>query len=204
MTLEEYYGSALSTLLDAEKLLRGLIKQYPQQLPEDLKTIVYDCSRIKSPESMMHKLETLALPTDCHTALENTFDAVGLRIICAFTEDVYTIVSWLKTRPELEIIREKDFIAYPKPNGYRSYHLQVWLRCLQIPSEIQVRTIATDFWATLEHQLKYKKDIPHEDLIRSELKRCADEIASVDLSMQTIRDIIRTSIEENIRRISYE
>lgn len=196
MTPEEYYGSALSALLDGEKLLQNLIDQYPQNLPEDLKTIVYGCTRIKSPESMVKKLTFLDLPTDCRSALENTFDAVGLRIICAFTEDVYTIVSWLKTRRELEIIREKDYIAYPKPNGYRSYHLQVWLPSLQIPAEIQVRTIATDFWATLEHQMKYKKDIPHEELIRSELKRCADEIASVDLSMQTIRDIIRSSIEE--------
>ena len=179
MTPEEYYGSALPSLLCAEKLLRDLIEQYPRQQPKDLNAIVYYCSRIKSPESMMHKLEALALPTDCFTALDNTFDAVALRIICAFTEDVYTIVRWLKTRPELEIIREKDYIAYPKPNGYRSLHLQIWLKALQLPAEIQVRTIATDFWATLEHQLKYKKHIPHEELIRSELKRCADEIASV-------------------------
>lgn len=197
LTREEYYGSSFATLQCAEKLLQDLMVQYPQQRPEDIKAIVYYCSRIKSPESMIHKLETLSLPTDCCTALRNTFDAVGLRIICAFTEDVYTIVSWLKTRPELKIIREKDYIAYPKPNGYRSYHLQIWLPQVQLPAEIQVRTIATDFWATLEHQLKYKKDIPHEELIRSELKRCADEIASVDLSMQTLRDIIRTSIEEN-------
>lgn len=197
MTHEEYYGPTLEILRYAEKQFRDMMEQFPKYLPEDLKTIVYYCSRIKSPESMIHKLEALDLPSDSTTALANTFDAVGLRIICAFTEDVYTIVSWLKTRTELHILREKDYIAYPKPNGYRSYHLQVWLSDQNIPAEIQVRTIATDFWATLEHQLKYKKDIPHEDLIRSELKRCADEIASVDLSMQTIRDIIRTSIEEN-------
>lgn len=196
MTPQEYYGPMLDSLRCAEIQLRDMMEQFPKHLPEDLKPIVYYCSRIKSPESMIQKLENRNLSTDCNTALACTFDAVGLRIICAFTEDVYTIVSWLKTRSELEIIREKDFIAYPKPNGYRSYHLQVWLPGLQIPAEIQVRTIATDFWATLEHQLKYKKDIPHEELIRSELKRCADEIASVDLSMQTIRDIIRTSIEK--------
>lgn len=196
MTAEEYYGPALKSLQYAEKQLRDMLKQFPTHAPEDVKPIVYFCSRIKSPDSMMHKLKTLQLPTDGNTALENTFDAVGLRIICAFTEDVYTIVSWLKTRKEFHIIREKDYIAYPKPNGYRSYHLQVWLPNLELPAEIQVRTIATDFWATLEHQLKYKKDIPHEKLIRSELKRCADEIASVDLSMQTMRDIIRSSIEE--------
>ena len=78
-----------------------------------------------------------------------------------------------------------------KPNGYRSIHLCVRLRELGVLAEIQVRTIAMDFWATLEHQLKYKKSIPCEGLIRSELKRCADEIASADLSMQTIREIIK-------------
>ena len=196
MTPEEYYGPALDSLRRGQTQLQAMMEQFPKHLPEDLKPIVYYCSRIKSPESMMRKLEMLNLPTDCRTAMTHTFDAVGLRIICAFAEDVYNIVSWLKSRKEIHVLHEKDYIAYPKPNGYRSYHLQIQLPDLEVPAEIQVRTIATDFWATLEHQLKYKKDIPHEELIRSELKRCADEIASVDLSMQTIRDIIRTTIDE--------
>lgn len=197
MTNEEYYGSMYSNMLSAQEQLLALANQYPQSVASDLKPIVYVCSRIKSPESMQQKLTMLGLPTDSHTALSQVYDAVGLRIICAFTEDLYRIVHWLKSRPELDIPQEKDYIAYPKANGYRSFHLQVRVRELQLPAEIQVRTIAADFWATLEHQLKYKKDIPHEELIRGELKRCADEIASVDLSMQTIRDIIRTSIEKN-------
>lgn len=197
MVFEEYYGNIYPTMLLVQQQLQSLITQYPERGPEDVKPIIYCCSRIKHPNSMVEKLTSLKLPTDAETALTKVFDAIGLRIICAFTEDAYGIVNWLKTRPELEIVREKDYIAYPKPNGYRSYHLQLRLTKQQFPAEIQVRTIATDFWATLEHQLKYKKDIPHEELIRSELKRCADEIASVDLSMQTIRDIIRTSIEEN-------
>lgn len=194
MTNEDYYGDAYPSVLLAQQQLLTLMEQFPVKEPIDVKPIVYYCSRIKHPESMMRKLERLGLPTDSKTALSEVYDAVGPRIICAFTEDVYTIVSWLEGTPQLEILREKDYIAYPKANGYRSFHLQVWLKEPELPAEIQVRTIATDFWATLEHQLKYKKDIPHEELIRSELKRCADEIASVDLSMQTIRDIIRTTI----------
>lgn len=201
MTNEEYYGSAYINMLRAQTQLQELISIFPDQNAADLKPIVYCCTRIKRPESMIQKLKLLDLPIDSSTALSEVYDAIGFRIICAFTEDVYTIVHWLKSRPEIEVVREKDYIAYPKPNGYRSLHLQIWLTEVHLPAEIQVRTIATDFWATLEHQLKYKKDIPHEELIRSELKRCADEIASVDLSMQTIRDIIRTSIEENNRRI---
>lgn len=201
MTQEEYYGNAYPLMLRAQRRLQELVSQYPQKESENMRPIVYSCSRIKSPDSMIRKLEARGLSPTSDQALSAVFDAIGLRIICAFAEDVYKIVSWLKDRSEFDIIREKDYFACPKPNGYRSYHLQIRLSEEQLPAEIQVRTIATDFWATLEHQLKYKNDIPHEELIRSELKRCADEIASVDLSMQTIRDIIRISIEENNRRI---
>ena len=197
MTIEEYYGSAFPAMKLAEQTLLELIDQYPQSEPNDLKAIVYCCSRIKNPESMNRKLASLGISCDGSTALEKTFDAVGVRIVCAFAEDVYQIVNWLKQQPSIRIVHEKDYIAYPKPNGYRSYHIQLRMAESSLPAEIQIRTSAIDFWATLEHQLKYKKDIPHEELIRSELKRCADEIASVDLSMQTIRDIIRTCIEKN-------
>ena len=91
---------------------------------------------------------------------------------------------------EIEIIKIKDYIAYPKENGYRSYHMILKIKELNLNAEIQIRTIALDFWANLEHQMKYKKHIKNEEMIRSELKRCADEIASVDLSMQTIKDLI--------------
>ena len=196
MTIEEYYGSAFPAMKHAEQALLELIEQYPQSESNDLKAIVYCCSRIKNPDSMNRKLASLGISCDGSTALEKTFDAVGVRIVCAFAEDVYQIVNWLKQQSSIRIVHEKDYIAYPKPNGYRSYHIQLRMAESGLPAEIQIRTIAIDFWATLEHQLKYKKDIPHEELIRSEWKRCADEIASVDLSMQTIRDIIRISIEE--------
>lgn len=196
MTQEEYYGPHYVPMLRAQETLLDLTKRFPAGDALDVKPIVYCCSRIKSPDSMIRKLRRRGFPTDCQSALTNVHDAVGLRIICAFAEDVYQIVAWLKKNGGFVILREKDYFAYPKPNGYRSYHLQIWLPEFDLPAEIQVRTIATDFWATLEHQLKYKKHIPHEELIRSELKRCADEIASTDLSMQTIRDIIRTSVEE--------
>lgn len=198
MTLNEYYGPSFMAMQQTEAFLVELIAQYPQQELENLKSIVYCCSRIKSPESMNRKLDSRNLPQNGATALDQLYDAVGIRIVCAFTEDVYKIIAWLRSQEELQIDCEKDYISYPKSNGYRSYHLQIRLPQTGIPAEIQVRTIATDFWATLEHQLKYKQNIPHEELIRGELKRCADEIASVDLSMQTIRDIIRTSnIEES-------
>ena len=113
------------------------------------------------------------------------------RIVCSFAGDVFAIVERLENDPDIEIADKKDYLSYPKPSGYRSVHLCVTLRQTGMHAEIQIRTIAMDFWATLEHQLKYKKSVSNESLIKSELRRCADEIASVDLSMQTIREILK-------------
>lgn len=94
------------------------------------------------------------------------------------------------------VLETKDYISYPKENGYRSYHLILGLRAgpgRGMTVEVQLRTIAIDFWASLEHQLKYKRQVPHARLVREELRRCADEIASVDLSMETIRELLAGS-----------
>lgn len=193
MTCEEYYGSRLACLKRTEQLLLDIIHEYPtQSYPNGVEPILYCKSRIKKPESMMRKLEGRGIPTDGATALEKTHDAVGVRIVCSFLDDVYKIAGWLRSRPEFEIVKTKDYIAYPKPNGYRSLHLVLSFPApdQKLMAEIQLRTIAIDFWAALEHQMKYKKDIEHEKTIRSELKRCADEIASVDVSMQTLRELI--------------
>lgn len=194
MTYEEFYGSAYKTMKKTEEKLSELIILYSntKREKEGVKPVVYFCSRIKTPESMMRKLARRGYDVTVHAALNQVFDAIGIRVVCAFAEDVYRLVRWLKEQTMFHIIEEKDYYEYPKPNGYRSYHILIRMKDKEgMLAEIQVRTIANDFWATLEHQLKYKKDLEHEELIRKELKRCADEIASVDLSMQTIRDIIR-------------
>lgn len=194
MTCEEYYGGPFDWLKQVEQSLRDIICEYPTQgYPHGIEPILYCKSRIKSPESMMRKLERKGISTDGNTALEMTHDAVGVRVVCSFLDDVYKIADWLRTRPEFEIVETKDYIAYPKPNGYRSLHMILSFSSFgdrKIKAEIQLRTIAIDFWAALEHQLKYKKNVEHEKTIRSELKRCADEIASVDVSMQTLRELI--------------
>ena len=146
--------------------------------------------RIKSEESMREKCRRNNLPETTEAALKILTDAVGLRIVCAFVDDVYTIRDYLKSSEEYEVITEKDYIRHAKPNGYRSYHMI--LRTKQgYFAEIQLRTISMDTWAALEHHLKYKKSVgSRAALIEEELKRCADELASTDLSMQTIRDMI--------------
>lgn len=195
MTCEEYYGDQFDCLKRVERSLLDIIHEYPtQSYPHGIEPILYCKSRIKSPESMMQKLEQRGFTTNGESALCHMHDAVGVRIVCSFLDDVYKIADWLGTRSEFSICETKDYIAYPKPNGYRSLHLVLSFSLASdqtIMAEIQLRTIAIDFWAALEHQLKYKKNIEHEKTIRSELKRCADEIASVDVSMQTLRDLIQ-------------
>lgn len=194
-----FYGDRLSAMQETARQLINIIESYPENTrsgsDRDNKyhPVLYCTSRIKSPESMKNKLKKHDYPLTCESALTNVRDAIGVRAICSFSDDVFALADWLAKRPEFKIINQKDYISYPKANGYRSYHLI--LELVDGPgtglfAEIQLRTIAIDFWASLEHQLKYKHEITHEALIRSELKRCADEIASIDLSMQTIRDLI--------------
>ncbi len=194
MTYQEYYGEDLPRLQSAEKTLLDLVRGYPaQDRPDGLVPILYCKSRIKRPESMMAKLRLRGLETDASTALEKMHDGVGIRVVCSFLEDVYQIASWLKVQNGFSVQAEKDYIAHPKPNGYRSLHLILrFSHGLEagITAEVQLRTIVMDSWAALEHQIKYKKSIRHEKTIRDERKRCADEIASVDLSMETLRDLI--------------
>lgn len=194
MTKESYYGENLESLEFVEQSLKDMVAGFPTQPSgRDIQPILYSKFRIKEPDSMMEKLRKHGLPTDPATALAQTHDAVGARIVCSFLSDVMAVAEWLRQQPNLTVLAEKNYILYPKPNGYRSLHLIVRLhdpRAKGIPAEIQLRTIALDFWASLEHQMKYKRNLSLEGLIRSELKRCADEIASIDLSMQTLQELI--------------
>lgn len=195
MKLEEYYEDALPTLIRGKQYLTDMLEEYPVRKTVDgIQPVLYTRSRIKTPESLILKLQKKGYPTDYHTGLEKVHDIIGARVICSFVEEVYQVTKWIESRKDVQIIERKDYIAYPKPNGYRSLHLILQFKekgLEHISAEIQLRTIAHDFWAVLEHQMKYKKSVDHETVIKSELKRCADEIASLDMSMQTIRDLLR-------------
>ena len=171
------------------------IKKY-KEVHNNRDPIEYISSRIKSEESMKEKLERKNLPITLESALTKVYDAVGIRIICSYIDDVYEIVDMLKKYNDLKVIKEKDYIKNPKENGYRSYHI-VFQLLLDIAGEIkpvfieiQIRTIAMDFWSSLEHQMKYKKNIENQEILVRELKRCADDIATNDVNMQTIRKMI--------------
>lgn len=188
-----------------------VIRKY-QKLHNNRDPIKYLSSRIKTEESMQSKLERKGFPVTLESALTNVYDAAGIRIVCPYLDDVYDIAAMIISYGDLKIIAEKDYIQNPKPNGYRSYHIIVQLE-VSVPGpvkslglnvsenksvldtypvylEIQIRTMAMDFWSSLEHQIKYKQDIKNADLIGEELKRCAEMITTTDMNMQTIRQLI--------------
>ena len=130
--------------------------------------------------------------------IENMHDIAGLRVICSFVEDVYQLVDCLERQDDIKILRRRDYIANPKPNGYRSLHLIVMIPvflpegAVDMKVEIQLRTIAMESWASLEHKLRYKKDMDPELLqsISKELSQCAQLSSRLDTRMQTIRYMI--------------
>lgn len=160
-------------------------------------------ARVKTPESMVEKCQRKSLPVTTESALKEIRDSIGLRIVCGFVDDIYTLAELIRQFDDCKVVAEKDYIKNAKPNGYRSYHMIVevvtpYPDCLGNEQgsyfiEIQLRTIAMDSWASLEHQMKYKHDIKDPKRIVRELKRCADELASCDLTMQTIRNLIQES-----------
>lgn len=149
-------------------------------------------SRIKSPESLYKKLKRLNLDINFKNVEENISDIAGVRVICSFIDDIYKVAEMLAKQDDVKIIKIKDYIKNPKPNGYRSYHMIVEIPVFfsnkkqNVKVEVQLRTIAMDFWASLEHQMKYKKEINGADKLVNRLKTCADSIAEIDNEMQNI------------------
>lgn len=190
--MESIYGDKKEELILAAKELSEHISEIRKEMTAQMgmDPVEHFLIRIKGEESMREKCVRKGLPVNSDSALKIIKDAIGARIVCAFIDDVYTIRDHLKKSGKYEFIEEKDYIRHSKPNGYRSYHMILKTKG-QFFAEIQLRTISMDTWAALEHHLKYKKQIGgNTELISAELKRCADELASTDLSMQTIRDMI--------------
>ena len=149
-------------------------------------------SRIKSPESIALKLDMRGLPMTLENMALNLNDIAGVRVICPYVADIYDVRDMFLAQADIRLIEEKDYIANPKSSGYRSLHLvvetDVYLsECVcPVRVEVQLRTIAMDFWSSLEHKMRYKteKDVPQS--IREELRQCADRIAENDMEMQRI------------------
>jgi len=156
-------------------------------------------TRIKKPQSIFNKLMRKNLDISMQSLTENINDVAGVRVICSFVDDIYEVAKMFISQDDITLIEVKDYIKNPKENGYRSFHIIVSVpvffanRKEDIKVEVQFRTIAMDFWASLEHEMKYKKDIENADEIIKELKNCADIIASTDLKMQEINKKINST-----------
>mgnify|MGYP002798669322 CR=1 FL=1 len=155
-------------------------------------------SRVKKPMSILEKLQRRGLEVSVASMTKNLDDVAGIRIICSFVDDIYEVAEMLVRQDDVTVIAIKDYIKNPKPNGYRSYHMIVEVPVFfssskkNIRVEVQIRTIAMDCWASIEHELKYKHDIANPELMQQELKHCSDQIASTDLSLSTLKELILT------------
>ena len=199
------YGKYNDILPQVMESIVDPIRRFNAETERETGNTVYEhlIYRVKSDESMREKLRKKGLPETAESALKGVHDAIGIRVITGYVDDIYVMTKFLKSMSSCRVVEEKDYIRNSKPNGYRSYHM---ILEFTVPyedvtgaspghyyAECQIRTIAMDSWASLEHELKYKQEIGNEKMIVSELKRVADELASCDVSMQTIRDLIRQS-----------
>lgn len=186
-TLMAYYRCAIMEVETKFNVLNeDFSVEYDRNPIETVKT------RLKSPESIIEKIQRKGLPFSADSIRENLSDVAGVRVICAFPEDIYLLSECLLQQDDIRLIHKKDYIKNPKPNGYRSLHLIVEVpiflhseKCF-MKVEVQLRTIAMDFWASLEHQIYYKKG-KHAEELRAELKECAQISTALDLRMQSIR-----------------
>ncbi|MBR3763504.1 MAG: GTP pyrophosphokinase family protein [Clostridia bacterium] len=160
-------------------------------------------SRIKSVPSIMEKLRRKNLSVSMSSAVDKLYDIAGIRVVCHYVEDVYTVADLLTGQDDIKVLAVRDYISHPKANGYRSLHLiveiPVFLRDgrVNIPVEVQLRTIAMDFWASLEHMMRYKApgEVP-ADICR-ELQEASCDIAAIDARMQSLHERIRSLTAES-------
>ncbi|NLB15326.1 MAG: GTP pyrophosphokinase family protein [Clostridiales bacterium] len=190
----EFYGEFYPLLREAIDKIIAFIKEYSDTAVKSgsRDPVEHIKSRIKSYSSAKAKLTDRRIEPSAINAITAIHDAAGLRVVCTFIDDIYELAESLRNRTDFKIIMEKDYIRNPKTNGYRSYHMIVGIDegDVVIPVEIQLRSVAMDCWGALEHQIKYKRDIKHEELIEAELKKCADDLALMDINLQVIRDIL--------------
>ena len=188
-----YYKCAI---MEVETKFKVLNEQF--SLKGDSNPIEFIQSRIKSYGSLYKKMEAKKLPKTLEAMEEHVNDIAGVRVVCSFIQDIYHLADCFLAQDDIRLVAQKDYIREPKPNGYRSLHLIVEVPIFlqhekrPIKVEVQLRTIAMDFWASLEHKLRYKKDLSaaQQRFLSGEMKVCADQSAQWDKRMQNIRNII--------------
>lgn len=162
-------------------------------------------SRMKSEESIVRKLMKKGQDITVENIEKYIDDVAGIRVICSFTPDIYRIVDMISNQDDIEVVKTKDYMVNPKPSGYRSYHMivkvPIFLSDAVVPTrvEIQIRTVAMDFWASLEHKIYYKYDGHAPEYIRSELRECAEMISFLDSKMLAINEEIHSLNRDDMR-----
>ena len=211
--LPDVYGELRSTSMEWERMqliydaalrevntkLETLNNEF--KIKHQYNPIEHMTSRIKSPESIAKKMQHNSRELTVENIVRYINDVAGIRVICSYIDDIYLIADALLRQDDITLIAKKDYIEHPKENGYRSLHLivevPVFLTNHKKPMkvEVQIRTIAMDFWASLEHQMKYKQEIPDSEEIINELRDCAAVIRETDERMLAIRRRIEAAAD---------
>ena len=184
-----FYESGIQQITAKLQILNNEFKFVNDRNPiENIK------SRVKSIDSITKKMKRKNIPLTLNNMMLNLHDIAGVRVICPFISDVYSVANMLTSQQDVTLIEVKDYIKNPKPNGYRSLHLIIMVDVYfsdhkaQVPVEMQFRTIAMNFWASTEHQLRYKKDVEFTDEMHNELRRCSELMAEADEKMQKLAE----------------
>ena len=182
------YDSALKKVNTKIEILNNeFVNRYDYNPIEHIK------SRLKTADSIVKKLKKDGHDVTIENMMEYLSDIAGIRIICSFTSDIYQIAEMIAHQADVTVLHVKDYIKNPKPNGYKSYHMVVTVPVylsdgpVETKVEVQIRSVAMDFWASLEHQLRYKKHLENAEEISRELRDCADKITFLDYRMQELR-----------------
>ena len=196
MPMDQMFSYYKCAIMEVETKFKVLNEQF--SLRYDRNPIEAIKTRVKSMDSIIRKVRDKNIPLTIDSIVDNINDIAGVRVVCSFVDDIYMLADCLTNQDDITLIRKKDFIANPKPTGYRSLHLLVevpiFLQDEKRPMkvEVQLRTIAMDFWASLEHKIRYKKNIPESELqsISDELIDLATRSSRLDERMNTVHNKI--------------
>jgi len=185
------YNAALKQVETKIEILNDEFQHVHQYNP-----IEHIKARIKTPESIVKKLKRHGYESTIDNMVQHINDIAGIRIICSFTSDIYRIADMLRQQKDIQVVAIKDYITYPKTSGYKSYHMIVTVpvylsdRIVDTKVEIQIRTVAMDFWASLEHKIHYKFEGDAPEHIRNELVECAKLVSDLDIRMLSLNEEI--------------
>ena len=199
-TIMFLYNAALKEVETKLEILNDEFQHVHQYNPiEHIKT------RIKTPESIVKKLKRYGYDTSVENMVKYVNDIAGVRLICSFTSDIYRLAAMIGNQSDLKVLSIKDYIKNPKESGYKSFHMLVAVpvflsdSVVQTKVEIQIRTIAMDFWASLEHKIYYKFEGHAPAYISEDLKACADMVSELDDRMLSLNEAIQKCLENSAK-----